>query len=104
MLQSLRKYSTALLLLAPLLSGMGMQHSIGPENLAAIPVEQSQNNINLFSFSEIMEETSKEDDIHFHNSNCLPEVNKISGKTFINGIRTRIVIPVPYPPPDPVWS
>jgi hypothetical protein len=98
----MRKYSMALLMLAPLLSGMGMQHSYGPENLATIPVEKPQNNINLFSFSEIVEETSKEDDIHFHNSIYLPQGNKFSGRTVMSGTRTRIVIVVPYPPPDPV--
>ncbi|MFN2373027.1 MAG: hypothetical protein ABR545_04360 [Cyclonatronaceae bacterium] len=99
-MHSFRKYCAALLFFAPLLLVMIIQLTTVTEGLAAIPVEQSQNDCNQKTFSELMEETSKEDDIHIRCTPFLYQSNKFRSGTILSTSRIRILIQVPYPPPD----
>lgn len=100
MMNSFRKFSAVLLLLAPLLLGLSIQHSLDPEHYTPVPAEQSQSDIIVNSLSETMEEMSKEDDTHFRHSSFHPDAVPFSNGTFFNGLRERTVLLVPTPPPD----
>ena len=89
-----------MLMFAPLFLGMGLEHTMGFEYLAAAPVEHPQSEKSQNSLSEIMEELNKEDDIHTYYFSYLPQADQNTKNLFYSGPQARIVVPVPTPPPD----
>lgn len=100
MMHSIQKYGVLILLLAPLLLGLSIEHTLDSEYFAPDPVEQSHSDFIVNSLSITMEEISKEDEIHILNTSFLPEAAPYSSDTFISGPKARTVVLVPTPPPD----
>ena len=95
-----RKFSAVLFLLAPLLLGLSIQHSLNTEQYVPLSSEHSQTDSMVHSLSDTLEEMSKEDDTHIRYTSYHPDAEPYCGGTFFSGLRERTVQLVPTPTPD----
>lgn len=100
MIVTLRKFGPVMLLLIPLLFGFSTLHTFDLGMIAPAPVEQSQTDSLPNTFSETLEENSKEDDLHSRYNTLLPDKYQLGSKTYNSDLRAKIVLLVPTPPPD----